>query len=333
MTTTTDARVQHLPTPPGPKLPGAIQTFLFPYRHLVMPRLRKRYGDVVSVELLGRPSVLLYTPELNKVVFSGSPEVFHAGEGNRVLRQIMGKHSVLTLDEDAHRRMRKLLMPPFHGAALRGYRETMTALAVAEADSWRPGAVFSAHQRMNQLTLEIILRVVFGVVEGPRLDDLRRSITKLVTQPMPVYIGEFVPSLRKFGPWRRFRELVAHVDGLLYAEIAERRHGLEWVRRATRRRKAEMQLCRASTKAGLQLDHARILSARSINRPSPSEPPLRRQPTRVVAVHERCPEATEASGHHGGEVRPRPDRGDGGSGRCEPPVGAAPRWERGRPAG
>jgi cytochrome P450 len=221
--TTTEARIQHLPTPPGPKLPGALQTFLFPYRHLVMPRLRKRYGDVVAIELLGRPSVLLYTPELNKIVFSGSPEVFHAGEGNRVLRQIMGKHSVLILDEDEHRRMRKLLMPPFHGAALRGYRETMTELAVAEAESWRPGTVFSAHQRMNQLTLEIILRVVFGVVEGPRLDDLRRSITKLVTQPMPIYIGEFVPSLRKYGPWRRFRELVHHVDDLLYAEIAERR--------------------------------------------------------------------------------------------------------------
>src|SRR5690606_41076969 len=79
--TTTEARIQHLPTPPGPKLPGALQTFLFPYRHLVMPRLRKRYGDVVAIELLGRPSVLLYTPELNKIVFSGSPEVFHAGEG------------------------------------------------------------------------------------------------------------------------------------------------------------------------------------------------------------------------------------------------------------
>src|SRR5690606_33601039 len=59
-----------------------LQTFLFPYRHLVMPRLRKRYGDIVAIELLGRPSVLLYTPELNKIVFSGSPEVFHAGEEN-----------------------------------------------------------------------------------------------------------------------------------------------------------------------------------------------------------------------------------------------------------
>ncbi|MGH3466326.1 MAG: cytochrome P450, partial [Thermocrispum sp.] len=220
--TTTDARVDQLPVPPGPAWPGVLQTMLFPHRHRIVPWLRERYGDLVSVSLLGRPAVLLCTPELNRTVFSGSAALFHAGEGNRILRQVMGRRSVLTTDEDDHRRIRKLLTPPFHGSAMRGYRETMTALAVAEAEDW-PQTPFGAHRRMNRLTLEIILRVVFGVVDGPRLDDLRRSLSSLVSQPMPVYLGEFIPSLQRHGPWRRFRELLAHVDELLYAEIADRR--------------------------------------------------------------------------------------------------------------
>lgn len=95
-------------------------------------------------------------------VFSGPADVFHAGEGNIILKPLMGPHSVLLTDEDVHLRARKLLMPAFHGAALRGYRDMITELAEAEVASWPPGRVFSSHQRMQALTLEIILRVVFG---------------------------------------------------------------------------------------------------------------------------------------------------------------------------
>jgi len=228
----TDVPVAQLPTPPGPWLPGPVQTMMFPYRHRLIPRLRKRYGDLVSVSLLGRPAVLLFDPELNRAVFSGPPAVFHAGEGNRVLRQVMGEHSVLTTDEDEHRRIRKLLMPPFHGAAMRGYSETMTALAGAEADSWPTGTPITSHQRMNALTLEIILRVVFGVVDGPRLDRLRDALTRLVTQPMHVYLGEIFPSLQRFGPWQRFQQLLHHVDELLYAEVADRRAATDLAERS-----------------------------------------------------------------------------------------------------
>jgi cytochrome P450 len=156
-------------------------------------------------------------------VFGGPTTTFHAGEGNVVLRHIMGEHSVLTTDEGEHQRIRKLLMPSFHGGPLRGYHGMMSALAVAEVEQWSVGTRFSAHRRMNVVTLEIILRVVFGVSEGPRLDELRTALSKLASAPIAVYLGEVMPSLRRYGPWKRFRELHAHVDRLLYAEIAERR--------------------------------------------------------------------------------------------------------------
>jgi cytochrome P450 len=216
-------RVSLLPTPPGPPLPGMVQTAFFPYRHRVTPWLRKRYGDIFAVSLLGRPAVMLCSPELNRIVFAGDVTTFHAGEGNQVLRQVMGEHSVLTTDEAAHQRIRKLLTPPFHGAALRGYRDMMSRLAAQEVTRWPVGTPFAAQPRINALTLEIILQVVFGVVEGPQLEELRDALARLVAAPMTVFIGEIATPLQRFGPWKRFRELVGRIDELLYAEIRQRR--------------------------------------------------------------------------------------------------------------
>jgi cytochrome P450 family 135 len=223
MTPTVTDHVSQLPTPPGPRWPGIVQIALFPYRHRITPWMRKHYGDVFTVSLLGRPAVMLCSPELNRIVFAGEMTTFHAGEGNQVLRQVMGEHSVLTTDEAAHQRLRKLLMPPFHGATLRGYQEMMSRLAAEEVNRWPVDTPFGAQPRMNALTLEIILRVVFGVVEGPQLEQLRCALAQLVSAPLAVFIGEVVTGLERFGPWKRFRELVTHIDELLYAEIGRRR--------------------------------------------------------------------------------------------------------------
>jgi cytochrome P450 len=75
------------------------------------------------------------------------------------------------------------------------------------------------------------LRVVFGVVEGPQLDELRGALSRLVSAPIAVYLGEVVTPLQRFGPWKRFRELLAHIDELLYAEIRERRGSADTIGR------------------------------------------------------------------------------------------------------
>ncbi|UQS25052.1 cytochrome P450 [Amycolatopsis thermalba] len=225
MSVETPSRTSALPLPPGPKLPAGVQTVLFGnFRHVLMPLLRRRYGDLIRLNLYPeRHVVQLANPDHIRAVFSGPADVFHAGEGNVILKPLMGPHSVLLTDEDVHLRARKLLMPAFHGAALRGYRDMITELAEAEVATWTPGRVFRSHERMQALTLEIILRVVFGVAEGPRLDELRELLTRIVDIGVLELFGWHNAKLRRVGPWRRYSLAQDRVDELLYAEIADRR--------------------------------------------------------------------------------------------------------------
>lgn len=211
--------------PPGPRLPMAVQTLLFgAFRNSLLPVLRRRYGDVVRLKLYPERSVVLVGDlDLVREIFAGPVETFHAGEGNMVLKPMLGGHSVLLTDEEEHRRARKLLMPAFNGAAMRGYRDMVTELTVAELERWPQGRAFRVHDRMRALTLEVILRVVFGVTDGPRLAELRVALEQVIDISALDLFGWHSPALQKFGPWRRNRERQERVDELLYAEIAERR--------------------------------------------------------------------------------------------------------------
>ncbi|MBK1782917.1 cytochrome P450 [Prauserella cavernicola] len=211
--------------PPGPRLPLALQTMLFgSYRHRWLPRLRRRYGDVVRLRIYPeRQVVQLADVEHIRAVFAGPTSVFHAGEGNVILKPAMGEHSVLLTDEDVHLRARKLLMPAFNGAALRGYRGLVSELTEREVRRWPAGTPFSSHGRMQVLTLEIILRVVFGVSEGERLDELRTLLGRIVDVGPVDLLGWHNPKLQRYGPWKRYAHAQRRVDALLYAEIAERR--------------------------------------------------------------------------------------------------------------
>jgi cytochrome P450 family 135 len=211
--------------PPGPRLPVSVQTAAWVARPWeFMERCAARYGDTFTMRLAGeRPWVMVSHPDAVKEVFSGSPELLHAGEGNRILLPMVGANSVLLLDEDAHREQRRLLMPPFRGNHLASYAETMTAVAQAEIASWPRGKPVRLHPRMQALTLEIILRAVFGLCEGERLDQLRAELVRTLT----ILSGMARQVLLVLGPWRAraalTRKLFSRIDRLLYAEIDERR--------------------------------------------------------------------------------------------------------------
>jgi len=213
-------------SPPGPRLPVSVQTLLFgKYRHRYLPMLQRRYGDSFMLRIAPhrRRLVLVSRPEDIKAVFSGSNTTFHAGEGNAILGPIMGDHSVLLLDESEHLRIRQLLMPAFHGSALRSYQKLVSDLARIEVERWRTDRPFKLHERMQSLTLEIILQVVFGVTDERRLTRLRPVVGKAVAIGPVIMLGWFYPRLRAFWPWRQFTEIQDELDRLLYAEIAERR--------------------------------------------------------------------------------------------------------------
>src|SRR5512143_1177613 len=131
--------------PPGPRWPTLLQSIaLVRFRHQFVPAMHRRYGDVFTVRVMPKGSALvLFTrPEHAREIFAGDPEVFHAGKGNAILGPIMGEHSLLLQDSREHKRARKLLMPAFNGAALRGYESVVTQLAKEEVERWTPGQPF-----------------------------------------------------------------------------------------------------------------------------------------------------------------------------------------------
>jgi len=222
-------RVPHLDAadlPPGPRWPTLLQSIaLVRFRHRFVPAMHRRYGDVFTVRVMPKGSALvLFTrPEHAKEIFAGDPELFHAGKGNAILGPIMGEHSLLLQDSREHARARKLLMPAFNGAALRGYETLVAEIAAAEVTRWEVGTPFRSLDRMNALTLEVILRVVFGVTDESRLARLRPLVNRTVDVSPAVLLGWGYPFLQRFGPWRAMVDNQRDLDEVMYAEITERR--------------------------------------------------------------------------------------------------------------
>lgn len=193
-------------------------------RTWIAPRWQRRYGDVFAVHLApaGR-AVVLARPEHIREVFAGPASTFHAGEGNAILGPIMGERSVLLLDEAAHLSARKRVMSAFHGEAVSGYGDIVEQLTAEQLARWPVGRAFAVHPLMNDISLEVILRIVFGVTDDTRLGELRPLLQRLVRIGPLVFLGWLYPGLARIGPWRRFQQLRAATDAVLYTEIAARR--------------------------------------------------------------------------------------------------------------
>ncbi|HXR30199.1 MAG TPA: cytochrome P450 [Solirubrobacterales bacterium] len=213
--------------------PKPIQTALWSRQaRRVLYSCQDRYGDIFTIRIAYEGTwVILADPEAIKQVFTGDPKVFHAGEGNEILAPILGRNSLLVLDEKRHMSQRRLLLPPFHGERMQGYAETMGEIAAREIDSWPTGTPYELRPRMQAVTLEIILRTVFGVGEEEtgKLADLRdalRDFLDMTTNP------RYLIPLVAVGPngLRRlsgFRRRIDRVNALIYREIAERRRAAD----------------------------------------------------------------------------------------------------------
>ncbi len=213
--------------PAGPRLPVALQTAIwFRRAQWFMAQCAARYGETFTMGILHEGTwLVLSNPEHIRQVFTGPPEIFHAGEANRILLPVLGEHSVLLLDGRAHMEQRKLLLPPFHGRRMQRYGALMADVAATEIERWPRGAPYRLRPRMQALTLEIILRTVFGIEQGQRLERLfgeLRRLLDLITDPrwllLPILMGP--ERLSRFGPFQRYIE---RVDGPIYEEIERRR--------------------------------------------------------------------------------------------------------------
>ncbi|RYY45732.1 MAG: cytochrome P450 [Actinomycetales bacterium] len=183
------------------------------------------YGDTFSVQILPGPRTLVIhsDPADVKEIFAADPAQFHAGEGNAILKPVMGEHSLLLTDDAEHQRGRKLLMPAFTGPAMRSYRPLVEGLAKEAVQGWHDGQRLVTLDAMNAITLEVILQVVFGVTDEERLSVLRPKVTRIVDIDAGILLSWIFPRLRRIPPWRGFFTNLREVDDLLYAEIRERR--------------------------------------------------------------------------------------------------------------
>jgi cytochrome P450 len=221
--------------PPGPRWPALIQGVAFWTRPLASyERARAKYGKRFTVRLPFTPPFVIHSdPEHVKEIYTAPPDVLAPGEGARVLEPLVGANSVILLDRDAHMEQRKLILPAFHGERMERLTDLVTQVTEDEIASWA-GDEIELHPRFQALTLEIILRAVFGLDPGPRLDSLREDLSKLLAfgdSPMtlmtpPPDPDAFDRQLRLFnriGPLKGFLDVRNRIDAALADLVTERR--------------------------------------------------------------------------------------------------------------
>jgi cytochrome P450 len=198
-----------------------------------MQHCKEQYGDNFAVKFLGfeSPMTMISDPAAIKALYTERSHGLPPGR-EVFLEPVLGSRSLLLLKGADHLAHRKLMLPAFHGERMRSYEPLVEEIVDAEIDSWPLGEEFPIHPRMQAITLEVILRVVFGVAEGPRLDRLRLVLTELLAETSSPFAQLLGLALRRFGskgPWARLEKQLREIDDLLYAEIGERRaeQGLE----------------------------------------------------------------------------------------------------------
>jgi cytochrome P450 len=198
--------------PPGPRLPGPVLTLAYvASRQRFFAAMRRRYGSVFTLNLppFG-PSVVVCDAALCKQLFMTSPDV--AGTTSPNLGNVLGEGSTFALDGAPHRARRKLMVPPFHGRRLKAYEGLIEEEVMREAETWPQGVEFETQTPFLRLTLNIILRAVFGA-EGADLGELRSILPGVVELGARLSVSPFgADPDRAWGGWRRWRQVRAHYD-------------------------------------------------------------------------------------------------------------------------
>jgi hypothetical protein len=225
--TTVAGQVEQVGLPPGPRLPVAVQTLLAVFAtERYTDWCVRRYGGAVTLRVAGLDRFVSFSdPEMIREVFTGDRDVLRAGEANRVIG--LNETSVVVADGERHLRLRRLLLPPFHGEAVRRHAAVMRELALADVERWPVGRPFAVHDRMQAITLEAILRLVVGVRDPGRAERLRRALPAVLgVSLMALFAENGNPRLfatrpaQRLLPWLRARRVV---NALLDEEIAAHR--------------------------------------------------------------------------------------------------------------
>lgn len=215
---------------PGPRTPALLQVRDWMFgQHTFWNEHAERYGPAYRVHfpfMFGRMAVFT-TPSAAKTVLRLAPSVAQAGRAYKVLEQSAGPTAVILLDGDAHLRMRKLILAPLHGERLARWEGFCAERTLQELDGWRVGEPLSVRPVTEKISLAVILKVVFGIRDPARSDELRELLPAIFDISLGAVPGYFHRlgriDLGPRSPWGAFRRKRDRIDELVLAEVAERR--------------------------------------------------------------------------------------------------------------
>lgn len=216
-----------LPAGPDSILFQTLESFAYPLEFL--EGCAQRYGDPFTAKFPGfPPSVIFSNPQAIQQIFTADSHYFESGKGNKILAPLLGDTSLIRLDGAPHQRQRRLLTPPFHGERMRAYGKIICEITEQVMNQWEIGNSQTIHPSMQEISLRVILRAVFGISEGEGLEQIRELLSSLLdifNSPLSSSML-FFPFLQKdlgvWSPWGRFLRLRQQVDDLLYTQIRER---------------------------------------------------------------------------------------------------------------
>ena len=211
--------------PPGPELPVPLQTARLMARPVpFLERCRREYGDSFTARTTPIGAMVFVSdPESVKAVFAADRVNTIAPGRNLILAPLLGPDSLLLLEDETHLARRKLMLPPFHGERMRAYERVMEEASERELGRWPLGEEFRLHPAMQAITLDVIMRAVFGVDRESRPELRQGLLDILAAVRSPATIGITIPVVRELPRFRALRGRVRSVDALLAQEIAERR--------------------------------------------------------------------------------------------------------------
>ncbi len=217
--------------PSGPKTAQFLRLLKLVFRPIkYVEDYMKAYGDTFTLfNKSGNNLIYFSHPKALEQVFTADSSYFEAGRGNRILRFLLGDNSLIILDGDRHSSQRQLLAPPFHGDRMRAYGKIIREITEQVMNEWQVDKPFNIRSSMQEISLHVILRVVFGLDEGQRLEELQQLISSLmefINSPLmssSLFFRFLQKDFGRWSLWSRVTRKIAKVDELIYALIAERR--------------------------------------------------------------------------------------------------------------
>ncbi|BAY84423.1 cytochrome P450 [Calothrix parasitica NIES-267] len=220
--------------PEGPKTSAFFQNLQFAADPLgFMDNIAKEYGDIVTLDLGHLPTVLVSNPEGIKQIFTKAKEITSPGELQKMVAPLIGNNGLLLLDGSRHKHLRKMVMPAFHTHRIKGYGQKICKITQRVMDEQVIGKSFASFPTIQNITLQVLMEVWFGLDRGEDNCELQQAITNLLNSARtPLWeICASIPSLQRdlgnWSPWGSFLNQKRKLDQLLYDEIHQRRKQTE----------------------------------------------------------------------------------------------------------